>query len=641
MNTSLNYIQGSLFEEDYLIRSLGVLAHSNDVALTELVANAWDAGASLVKIIIPDHHDEKLVIEDDGIGLTSEQFHCRWMKLGYDRVKHQGKKVQFPKGKNGSRLAYGRNGVGRHGLLCFNDEYTVITRAEGKKSTFIVHTLSESQPFVLKEEFFDEGKGHGTRLEVTVNRNLPKPDRILEIISARFLHDPQFVIKINGNSVPLEGHVGLIDTKKIEFDGISLTLHFIDSQKSAKTTKNQGIAFWQYRRLVGEPSWSLGNEIIIDGRYKFAKKYTVVVETDDLADYVLEDWTGFKKHEIMDKVYACVSEYVKEMFKNIAHEYLEETKAQVKQEYRESLRELSPLGKYEVNEAIDSIINQDPTARPEYISLAVEAIINLEKTRTGKALLQKISQLSDEDIAGLDRLLGEWTIKDALCVLDEIDRRISIIEAIKKLSGDKNIDELKILHPLITEARWLFGPEFDSPEYIVNRQLKTVVKEIFNVEIGTEVFENHRKRPDLVIKGDSTFSFTGTERFYGEPTMITFDRILIIELKRGGFKLGRKERNQAYGYVEDFIGCGSNIGNPFIQAFVVGENISGKLQPITSVENAQEVEQGKIRIVTYGQLVDTAERRLFRLREKLNERYDNIPGLELFEKAKQLELDIK
>jgi hypothetical protein len=37
---------GSLFEEDYLVRTLGRIAHDPEVALTELVANAWDAGAS-------------------------------------------------------------------------------------------------------------------------------------------------------------------------------------------------------------------------------------------------------------------------------------------------------------------------------------------------------------------------------------------------------------------------------------------------------------------------------------------------------------------------------------------------------------------------------------------------------------------
>ena len=43
----------SLYEEDYILRSLGSIVTQSDVALTELVANAWDAGASNVTISIP------------------------------------------------------------------------------------------------------------------------------------------------------------------------------------------------------------------------------------------------------------------------------------------------------------------------------------------------------------------------------------------------------------------------------------------------------------------------------------------------------------------------------------------------------------------------------------------------------------
>lgn len=632
-----NYVQGSLFEENYLIRTLGTLAHSADIALTELVANSWDAGASQVDIFIPDMREEKLIIKDDGVGLTTEQFHNRWMTLSYDRVKHQGAFVEFPPGSSGKRLAYGRNGIGRHGLLCFNDEYVVVTSSGGEKSTFTVKTLSGKDPFILENETLESTDGHGTTLEVIVGRNLPDPNRILEVLSARFLHDPQFVIKINGKSVPLEEHSGLINSTKKKIDGISLELHFIDSKKAARSTLYQGVAFWQSRRLVGEPTWLLGSESLIDGRTRYAKRYTVVVKTDDLADCILEDWTGFIKCEKIDKVYGVVKEYVNEMFGTMAKDHLEETKAQIKHDFAVSYSELSPLGKYEVDEAIESIAINHPTTNPDALSLAIETVINIGQTRNGKELLHKISKLSDADMVGLNRILDQWTIKDALCVLDEIDNRISVIEAIKKLSSDKTVDELKTLHPLIAEARWLFGPEFDSPEYVSNKQLTTAVKEIFKVELGVEAFENHRKRPDLVLIKDTSMSFTGTESFNQETSLVTIDNILILELKKGGFKITKTEREQAVGYVEAFINCGSIIGTPHIDAFVVGEKFETKLQTVMSLGD----NRGKVRITTFGQLVDTAEKRLFRLRERLNERYDSIPGIELYKRSNQQQvLDI-
>lgn len=601
--------------------------------MTELVANAWDAGATNVNISIPEDYGSKLVVEDNGTGLTQEQFLSRWMKLGYNRLKHQGKNVIFPKGVDSKRLAYGRNGVGRHGLLCFNNEYKVLTNAGGKKSTFVITTVSETEPFFIKDYKIEASTKTGTRLEVIVTKNLPKAEKILNIISARFLHDPKFIVSINKKTVPLEQLSGLINTKTIKLKNITLHVNFIDSQKAARSTLYQGIAFWQGGRLVGEPSWILGNEFILDGRTKYAKRYTVVVKTNDLAEYIFEDWTGFKNVEPMNEVYKAVGEYVNEMFGIVAKENIEETKEQIKSDFAQDYAILSPLAKFELNEAIESITLAHPTAKQESISIAVEAIINLEKTRTGKELLIKISKLTEDDVLGLNELLQKWSVRDALSVLDEIDNRISVVEAIRKLSGDSDVDELHVLHPLVTEARWLFGPEFESAEYASNRQLQNAVEIVFKSKINKNVFNNHKKRPDIVVLPNSTISVTGTETFERDSPLSTVNRILLIELKKGGSKLSRQERNQATGYVEDFLGCANLLGNPTIDAFVIGKQFSEKVEPSLTVGN----NRGKVSICTFDQLVDTAEKRLFGLRAKLSERYDDIPGMELIRhQGKQL-----
>ena len=55
------------FEEDYIFRNNRSITTSPDIALTELVANAWDAGAFNVEIIIPKSEEETLIsITDDG-----------------------------------------------------------------------------------------------------------------------------------------------------------------------------------------------------------------------------------------------------------------------------------------------------------------------------------------------------------------------------------------------------------------------------------------------------------------------------------------------------------------------------------------------------------------------------------------------
>ena len=179
-------IATTLFEDDYLLRTLGSIAQSADIALTELVANAWDAGASEVRITIPDEHHEELIVADDGSGMTQEHFTTRWMKLGYNRTRHQGREADFPSTRSKwTRMAFGQNGVGRHGLLCFADEYTVETERDGESSRFTIITSSGSEPFAIKNAEFDKSTGHGTRLRTYVERNLPDPRCSLSPISTR------------------------------------------------------------------------------------------------------------------------------------------------------------------------------------------------------------------------------------------------------------------------------------------------------------------------------------------------------------------------------------------------------------------------------------------------------------------------
>ena len=54
------------FEDDYMFRNNRMITSSPDIALTELVANAWDAGALHVNIKLPIEDDSIISVMDDG-----------------------------------------------------------------------------------------------------------------------------------------------------------------------------------------------------------------------------------------------------------------------------------------------------------------------------------------------------------------------------------------------------------------------------------------------------------------------------------------------------------------------------------------------------------------------------------------------
>jgi len=555
------------------------------------------------------------------------------MTLAYNRLRHQGREAEFPpERREWKRPAYGRNGVGRHGLLCFSSRYSVETKRDGTGGRYTVATSSGKSPFVLLKEKTFAAKGHGTELKAHVEKNLPDPSRIRDVLASRFLHDPMFTVLVNGKSVPLEQHVGLIDNRELEItEDVRAEVFFIDSTKAARTNKQQGVAFWVGKRLVGAPSWIVGERVVIDGRTQLAKRHTVVVSSDDLFDEVMPDWSAFRETPQVQRLFEVTAEYVEGKFRELAKDRVHDTKESVIREHRQKIEKLQPLARMEVGEFIDEMMERSPLANAETVSLAVQAVIHLEQTRSGASLLEKLANLPESDIEGLDRLLEEWTVRDALTVLDEIDRRMAVIEALRKVSGDHEIDELHTLHPLVTRARWLFGPEFDSPEYASNISLQNAVEKIFGQKIDKEAFVNYRNRPDLVILENATLSAVATEQVAASNGLATLRDVLLIELKRGGSKIGRDEANQASGYVEDLLNCGLLDGPPFIRSFVVGHEIDARIEPVRTV--GENSERGRIQAITYGQLIRTAEQRLFRLRDRLKTRYDNVTSDDLLSRV--------
>ncbi len=628
------------FEDDYIFRNNRMITSSPDIALTELVANAWDAGALHVDITLPTDEERNLCIKDDGCGMSEQEFNERWMTLNYNRTKHQGKYVVFPddlEEKNKTRVAYGRNGVGRHGMLCFANSYVIRTWNAGKCFECTISISSGNEPFKIVSKKSYKKEGHGTEISSYASRNIPNLKETKEILSARFIYDPQFDLTINGESLTLATCDGVVKEEEVKTkDGKRLNVSIIDSTKTASSSQQHGIAFWVCGRLVGTPAWSYGRYQFLDARYRIAKRYTVIVQSEDIIDEVQPDWTGFFDSIVMDNVYLAVKELVSELVSNVMREQITDLKTEVIEGSRDELEELSLSEKREVSLFMDVLTDTNPMMATEMLKASVEALMQIQKAKKGHELLVQLSNMKPEEIDKLSDLLKSWDINDVISVIDEIDRRILVIEAIGRVYENKNTDELHTLHPMVLGARWLFGAEFDSPMFASNKSLNTVVKGLFkDEEYDVDAIANPRKRPDIVCLKKSSMRVVCTDRVDNEAGRIMKpDQILIVELKRGGSEIGLMEVAQAENYVRQIKKSGILHKTSSIHAFVVGCKIG-------DIDTHKEVDSGIVDVVTYGHLVDTASVKLFGLRQTLEEHYKNLDDECLVEKALKEPAQIK
>ena len=94
----------------------------------------------------------------------------------------------------------------------------------------------------------------------------------------------------------------------------------------------------------------------------------------------------------------------------------------------------------------------------------------------------------------------------------------------------------------------------------------------------------------------------------------------------------RTEVNQADGYVQDIAASGAISGAPFVSAWVVGQSIAAGVGNDKTVGDDQR-KYGRVRATTFGALIDTANRRMMKLRDTLATRYASIPTDSLIERV--------
>lgn len=123
--------------------SLSVLNHlgrnlyrSFITVLGEAVSNSWDADANNVYIII-DRDKNYMSIVDDGIGMSSDDFQNKFLKIGYSK-RHKGKTKS-----DKNRPYIGRKGIGKLALLSCAKEIEIATVKEG--GTIIGGTINNAQ----------------------------------------------------------------------------------------------------------------------------------------------------------------------------------------------------------------------------------------------------------------------------------------------------------------------------------------------------------------------------------------------------------------------------------------------------------------------------------------------------------------
>jgi hypothetical protein len=516
-----------------LTRLLGETYRSSEVALKELVDNAWDADARSVRIVLPDPlAPQTIVVEDDGTGMTSQELRNEYLNIASDKRSRIGKETP---GLN--RKVKGRKGIGKFAGLMIAERMQIESVARGKKCTLIIDKKElienesdlEKVPLSLDEAAAEKGLV-GTKITLSLlddSLNFPTPDRLREVLIYEYGREDSFKVYVNGAPLSVQdvpGTASQLNTTLPTAGKVDLQFTIADGKK---LPRSPGIILKVGGKAVGKPKlFGLDEDEEIPA--KLARKVYGEVEITGMEDYVTADWGGIiENSKAYQEAEALIKAEVKKQLQATHAKEMGLQKARLQRQIQARLQKLPENRRRFAEEAVHRILRRFYGETIERIETIVEVALDAMEHDAYWEVLDRINQAREADVGSFAEALEQFGLVELSTIGTQAAYRRSFLDFLDQLVQNAATLE-KDAHKAIENNLWMLGRKYSMMSS--NVTLKSV--------IGTycdSTFKGNRasKRPDLLLSQD-----------YG-------DSYLLIEFKRPSHPVTRDDVAQAEKYRDD------------------------------------------------------------------------------------------
>ncbi len=516
-----------------LARILGESYRSSEVALKELVDNAWDADATNVSITLPDPLiTGGVIISDDGAGMTALEMRGEYLNIASDRRTRTGDRT--PKF---NRKVKGRKGIGKFAGLTIAGRMEVRTVARNRKCSLLIDKKDlientndlEAVPLPFAEET-DNNSRNGTTIiltELDSRLNFPTSERLREVLVYEYGREESFKVFVNGNPLSVQDVPGVTaqaDATLPTAGKVSLQFTVAEGKRPPRSP---GVILKVNGKAVGRPMlFGLDEDEEIP--LKLARRVYGEVELAGLEDFVTADWGGVLENS---KAFQEVAEFIKARVKDGLQEThardLQLQKARLKKEIDQRLQKLPEFRRRYAEEALNRILNRFYGESADRIATIAEVALDAMEHDAYWAVLDRINASSQNDVSSFAESLEQFGLLQLAIIGEQASRRLQFLGYLDQLVGNPKTEE-KETHKALETNLWLLGRKYSLMSS--NVTLKNIVATYCD-----KAFKDIRaaKRPDLLLAQD-----------YG-------DTHLLIEFKRPSHPITRDDIAQAEKYRDD------------------------------------------------------------------------------------------
>lgn len=554
-----------------------------DVAIAELVANCWDAGAKRVDIVIPMEQDydpstSVIFVTDDGTGMTDDDVENNYLVLGRNRRSSGQISME-------GRPVMGRKGVGKLAGFGLARTMQVTTWRENRSCTLTLDSRAlkvnpnESSAVVIpgytERARHDLPHDSGTRI---VMSNL-KHKTPINIESLNRALARRFSTRVRGK---MEIY---LNSERVYDPAITFDLREPESGEAKKEiTPGQVVTWWAGFSETVLPKELQGFTIIVNGKTAQAPPYffdvegtasgqhgtkylTGVIEADylDSGDDDESDLVSTDRQEIDwdDEVTNPLREWgdalTRRLLRDRSDRKGEIFKTQVKSDpkFVERLARLEPQSVAQIDKFLE-LLGKAGTEDGKVTPLADTIVRAFEYQQFHDYISElNTAAVDPEGFQQAVEYIREWKLLESRAILEVVRGRLDIIDKFYEMivndapetahqKGREN------MHDLIADYPWLLNPEW----------------QVFSEEKRVTTMLKNWGREDL---DDPSY-----EGRYDFLALTNNSELVVIEIKRSGHAVTTKDLYNLEEYARK-LGEAEKVG---FMAFISSEtyDISGGLR---------------------------------------------------------------
>lgn len=482
---------------------LGENYRSTELAIKELIDNAYDADASEVWITLPKPLTlEPIIIKDDGTGMTEGEVRDEYLNIASSRASRKGDRTRL---KN--RLVKGRKGIGKFAGLMVAANMELRTTTRGRETHLSIlrdellranHDLEQIH-LPMEVTQIEDKEIHGTEITLHgINQQFtfPNPERLKRILVLEYGRTQDFKLFVDGELVDIEDIPGDGFEKVIKLStGEKAQLRFTISD-GKKPLKQSGLAIRVGGKIVGNPRFfGLQQEDSIPP--KLLRRLFGEIVCDSLEPYVTADWGAIIANSIvLTELEEKLQPMLIDSFDQIFHREIDVTKARLKRQIDQAVLQIPEHRRKFAERAMEQVLHKfygESEAR-------VAAIIGLVLDAFGKSeyswVMQQLKASREGEQQDMIQAFTEFGMLDVALIAQQSSSRLAVLKDLESILHNDQTSSVQLVEA-ISNNLWLLGNQYGMISK--NRDLQQAVE----LYVGHKYTNGHaHEAPSLLLLQD-------------------------------------------------------------------------------------------------------------------------------------------